>query len=271
MQTAFLCTPKNRRFAVVDAHYDEPRLVALYDEDNAGRWDVDFYAGMLGTLSEQLGPLRIADGGCGTGSFAVELARAGHTVTGIDPAPGMLAAARSRDGAELVTWLEGTAADLPAGPFDAAVMTGHAFQCLLTEGEILSTLEAVRSRLTPGGTFFFESRNPAARAWLEWDSSSAGPELQESSAGTLEVEWELIAAVEEPDGVVVTFEDRTRFLADGAHFASRSTLKFTPADVLAGLLEKAGFSAVDWYGDWNGGPLHPASGREIIVAARTPS
>lgn len=256
---------------MVDAHYSEPRLVALYDEDNAGRWDVDFYAGMLSTLSSQRGPLRIADVGCGTGSFAVELARGGHTVTGIDPAAGMLDAARSRDGGELVTWLEGTAADLPAGPIDAAVMTGHAFQCLLTEADILSTLQAVSSRLSPGGIFFFESRNPAVKAWLEWDSSSAGPALQESSAGMLEVEWELIAVQEEPDGVLVTFEDRTLFLADGERFTSRSTLKFTPADVLAGLVERAGFSEADWYGDWNGGPLDPSSSPEIIVAARTPS
>ncbi|WAP51101.1 class I SAM-dependent methyltransferase [Arthrobacter sp. ATA002] len=139
---------------MVDAHYNEPRLVALYDEDNAGTWDTDFYAGMLEALSEQRGPLRVADVGCGTGSFAVRLARAGHAVTGIDPAAAMLDSARSRDGGELVTWLSGTAVDLPEGPFDAAVMTGHAFQCLLTEAEILSTLEAVGSRLTPGGTFF---------------------------------------------------------------------------------------------------------------------
>ena len=252
---------------MVDAHYNEPRLVALYDEDNAGRWDIDFYTGMLGTLSEQRGPLRIADVGCGTGSFAVELAQAGHAVTGIDPAPGTLDAARSRHGGELVTWLRGTAEDLPAGPFDAALMTGHAFQCLLTEAEILASLRAVRSRLGPGGTFYFETRNPAAKAWLEWDSGRTGPERQESSAGTLEVEWELIAVTEEPDGVLVTFEDRTHFLSDGERFASRSTLKFTPADVLAQLLHKAGFGPVDWYGDWNGGPLDPESSREIIVAA----
>ena len=251
---------------MVDMHYNEPRLVALYDEDNAGSWDTDFYAGLIGNE-----PLRVVDVGCGTGSFAVRLARAGHTLTGIDPAAGMLEAARTRDGGELVTWLHGTAVDLPEGPFDVAVMTGHAFQCLLTEAQILATLEAVCSRLTPGGTFYFESRNPAARAWLEWDSGSSGPQLQESSAGTLEVEWELIAAIEESDGVMVTFEDRTRFLADGERFASRSTLKFTRVDVLARLLEAAGFGEVQWYGDWSGGPLEPESSREIIVAARRPA
>ncbi|MCC3273017.1 class I SAM-dependent methyltransferase [Arthrobacter zhangbolii] len=253
---------------MVDAHYNEPRLVALYDEDNAGRWDTDFYAGLLGGINGRQEPLRIADIGCGTGSFAVRLARAGHAVTGIDPAAGMLEAARSRPDSELVTWLPGTAEDLPAGPFDAAVMTGHAFQCLLTEAEMLQTLAAVRSRLAPGGIFCFESRNPAAKAWLEWDSGHAGPELQESSAGTLEVDWELISAEDRPDGVLVTFEDRTRFLSDGARFASRSTLKFPPADLLERLLHQAGFSSADWYGDWDGGPFLAAVSREIIVAAR---
>ena len=248
---------------MVDAHYNETRLVALYDEDNAGRWDTDFYAARLGTR-----PLRIADVGCGTGSFAVRLAEAGHTVTGIDPAAGMLDAARSRQGGGLVAWLHGTAEDLPEGPFDAAVMTGHAFQCLLTESEMLATLVAVRSRLAPGGTFYFETRNPVVGAWKEWDRGSTGPEIQESSAGTLEVEWELISVQEESDGVLVTFEDRTRFLSDGARFASRSTLNFPTFQLLERLLAEAGYSSIDWYGDWEGGPFVEADSREIIVAAR---
>ena len=248
---------------MVDAHYNEPRLVALYDEDNAGTWDTDFYADLIGEK-----PLRVADVGCGTGSFAVRLARAGHTVTGVDPAHGMLEAARSRDGGELVTWLNGKAVELPAGPFDAAVMTGHAFQCLLSTAEILQTLTAVRSRLAAGGRFCFETRNPAVQVWREWDSAGAGPEIRDSSAGTLEVEWELIAVEDLADGVLVTFEDRTRFLADGNRFASRSILRFTSAQQLELLLAQAGFSSTDWYGNWEGGAFDPDTSREIIVVAR---
>lgn len=87
-------------------------------------------------------------------------------MTGVDPAPRMLAVARSRPDAVRVTCVNGTARDLPTGPFDAAVMTGHAFQCLLTDEEILETLTEVRRRLAPGGRFLFETRNPARRAWL---------------------------------------------------------------------------------------------------------
>lgn len=42
-------------------------------------------------------------------------------------------------------------------------MTGHAFQVLLTEGEVRAALAAVRTALVPGGTFVFETRNPDVR------------------------------------------------------------------------------------------------------------
>lgn len=41
-------------------------------------------------------PARIADLGCGTGSLAILLAQAGHTVSGIDVAAGMIARARAK-------------------------------------------------------------------------------------------------------------------------------------------------------------------------------
>lgn len=107
-------------FFVDDAVTDHPRMVALYDEFNAGTWDTDFYASAIGVE-----PLRIADIGCGTGSFAVRLAGAGHDVTGVDPSTEMLNFARSRHRAELVRWIAGYATDLPDEPFDAAVMSGR--------------------------------------------------------------------------------------------------------------------------------------------------
>ena len=249
-----------------DLHYTEPRLVALYDEQNAGTWDTDFYAELIGDV-----PLRVLDLGCGTGAFAVRLAAAGHAVTGVDPAPGMLAAARSRPGADTVHWVDGAADAAPAGPYDVVVMTGHAFQCLLSERDIRGTLDAVRARLAPGGRFLFESRNPAARAWLGWDSGDEGPERSETVSGPIESGWSLLQVADDgPDAVVVTFEERTRFLADGALYASRSTLRFTTAARLGVLLAEAGFGRMDWYGGWDAGPLDPAASAEIIAAAFVP-
>lgn len=244
---------------VVETGYSEPRIVALYDENNSSRHDTDFYAARIGSA-----PRRIADVGCGTGSFAVRLAEAGHRVTGVDPAPEMLKVARNRPGHHLVEWVDGTAADLPSGPYDVSVMTGHAFQCLLTDEEILATLTAIRTRLAPGGRFMFESRNPVAKAWLDWHSEDGIPTVTHSSAGPLTE----TRAVLDVSNELVIFEDVTRFESDGAQFTCRSTLRFASADHLAGLLNEAGYVDVEWFGDWNGGRFDAGSSKEIIVSAR---
>ena len=67
----------------------------------------------------------VLDVGTGTGLLAVEIAKAGHRVVGVDLTPEMLEQARSRSTRERVdvTWLEGDAMNLPleAGRFDVTV------------------------------------------------------------------------------------------------------------------------------------------------------
>src|SRR5699024_6287849 len=108
-----------------------PEFVRLYDVENAGMWDFDFYR----ELAVELGAAQVADIGCGTGVLAVELARRGMGVTGVDPAAAMIEAARSRVAdvqlTESVELIEGTAADLEASSSDFAVMVGHVAQYFL--------------------------------------------------------------------------------------------------------------------------------------------
>ena len=69
--------------------------------------DIEFFTG----LAESWKSRRILATGCGNGRVNLPLARAaavwGGTVTGLDIAPGMLAAAREKDEAQQVKWLEG--------------------------------------------------------------------------------------------------------------------------------------------------------------------
>ncbi len=240
--------------------YDDERLVALYDEFNAGTWDTDFYAAALSGTS-----FRIADVGCGTGSFAIRLAHEGHTVTGVDPASRMLDVARAKRGAERVDWVQGTARDLPEEPLDAAVMTGHAFQCLLTDEAVLETFTEVRRGLVPGGRFLFETRNPERKAWLDWQSPD-GPSHVTSSAGALRTAWQLI----EVRGELVTFEGWTRFERDGTELTDTSTLRFISAGRLGELLHEAGYGSLEWHGDRDGSTFEPATSPEMIVFAQHP-
>jgi ubiquinone/menaquinone biosynthesis C-methylase UbiE len=102
------------------------------------------------TFVEALGVRSVLDAGCGTGRVAIELARRGLDVVGVDADPGMLSAARSK--APELEWVlaDLTALDLPERRFNAAVMAGNVMIFVVpgTEGAVLERLAA---HLEPGG------------------------------------------------------------------------------------------------------------------------
>ena len=69
-------------------------------------------------------PASVLDAGCGTGRVAIELARRGIEVVGVDADASMLETARSR--APAVTWVRADLVDLDLGRlFDVVVMAGN--------------------------------------------------------------------------------------------------------------------------------------------------
>jgi SAM-dependent methyltransferase len=69
-------------------------------------------------------PLSVLDAGCGTGRVAIELARTGIEVVGVDQDPSMIAEARRRHPA--LPWLEADICDLRLDrTFDVVVMAGN--------------------------------------------------------------------------------------------------------------------------------------------------
>ena len=66
-----------------------------------------------------------SDLGCGTGLLACRIAEERLTVTGVDPAEGMLGVARSRPGAGRVSWIKSKARRMRLPErFDFIYMTG---------------------------------------------------------------------------------------------------------------------------------------------------
>ncbi|MGH2687133.1 MAG: class I SAM-dependent methyltransferase [Actinomycetota bacterium] len=78
------------------------------------------------TFVESLGVRSVLDAGCGTGRVAVELARRGLDVVGVDLDPGMLDTARRK--APDLAWVEG---DL------AAVQLTRSFDCVVLAGNVM--------------------------------------------------------------------------------------------------------------------------------------
>ena len=115
--------------AADELQYNDSRLAELYDTLNEWGEDNAFYMQTAGTM-----PVRILDAGCGTGLLAVALARAGHTVVGVDPAGAMLRVAQDRPDNHLVQWRQSTLQAFHNETlYDLIIMAGNAFQVFLTD------------------------------------------------------------------------------------------------------------------------------------------
>lgn len=244
---------------MVDLHYTDHELAALYDVECPWerRDDFRFY------LPRIMAAPSVLDVGCGTGMLLHRTRDAGHTgrLVGLDPGDGMLAIARTRDDVE---WLHG---DLATVRFDRefafAVMTGHAFQVLVTDDELHTSLTGVRHALTDDGRFGFETRNPAVRAWETWSRAYAGSYTSPDG-----VRVDIGCEVTDVDGELVTFAGTHTSPAWDADKVSWSTLRFLDLDGLREHLNSAGLAIDEVFGDWDGGALTATSPEIVVIAKR---
>ncbi len=132
-------------------------------------------------LVDAYGGGSVLDAGCGTGRVAIELARRGHRVVGVDVDPAMLEAARTK--APGLEWVLGDLADPaldPGGAFDTVVMAGNVLLFVPdgTEGLVIANAAhwlAPRGRLISGYSLLPGGFGPAAydaaasRAGLEFE------------------------------------------------------------------------------------------------------
>ncbi|MEV0649096.1 class I SAM-dependent methyltransferase [Phytomonospora sp. NPDC050363] len=241
--------------------YTDADAAALYDVLNP--WDPARYASDRFYYEHVTSAGSVLDLGCGTGAMLALVRERGHPgrLTGVDPDREALALARRRTDVE---WVEGTAADVSRWPgeFALATMTGHAFQFLLTDDELRSSLTAVRTALADGGRFVFETRHPQARAWESWNPSNAA-DVTDADGRELRV-WHEVETVA---GDIVTFTGTTADRDGTVLRVDRESLRFLSAEELDAFLTEAGFTVESRHGDWTRGPLTDAS-REIITVAR---
>ncbi len=218
---------------MADAIFEHPRLAGIYDALDPDRSDLDVYA----RLAVDLGAGRVLDVGCGTGTLPLLLVGRGIDVVGVDPAAGSLAVAGAKPGADRVHWVHGDATALPPLQVDLATMTGNVAQAIADPAAWETTLRGVRAALRPGGHLVFETRDPARRAWEEWNREASYSATQIPGVGILE-SWVELTEIALP---LVSFRWIYVFAADGCTLTSDSTLRFRERDEVEASLVDHGF------------------------------
>ena len=138
------------------AHYDR-----RFNELAAAGHDVHGEAAFVASF----GVASVLDAGCGTGRVAVELARRGIDVEGVDLDPAMLEAARAK--AASLRFVEGDLASVDLGRrFEAVVMAGNVM-IFLTPGSEEAVLANMARHLADDGVLVAGFSLGAGRLDLE--------------------------------------------------------------------------------------------------------
>lgn len=154
--------------------YDQ-RWTQLAESGESVHGEADFVESLLGQTDGR----RVLDAGCGTGRVAIELARRGHSVLGVDADLDMLATARTK--APDLSWIHADLADLGAHStetFDVILLAGNVMIFLApgTEERVMGELV---DRLTPGGLLVAGfSIRPDRLPLAEYDRVAAGAGLE---------------------------------------------------------------------------------------------
>lgn len=145
--------------------------------DRAVRWDGEDYQARFDRLAaagsdihgeatfvRAYGPATVLDAGCGTGRVAIELARHGIEVVGVDVDASMLRTAAQR--APHLTWITSDLAELDLGrTFDVVVMAGNV-PLFTPPGTQAALVAGVARHVRPGGLliagFSVDHRYPLA-------------------------------------------------------------------------------------------------------------
>lgn len=248
--------PVPHTFDHMTDEFGHPRLAAIYDPLDPDRSDLDAYV----LMAEEFGARRVLDIGCGTGVFALLLADRGIEVVGVDPARASIDVARAKPGSDRVRWICGDATALPPLRVDLATMTANVAQHIVDPQAWRTTLRGVYEALRPGGRLVFETRDPARRAWEEWNRETSYGVTEIPGVGSVESWYQ----VTEVAGPLVTFRSTYVFAADGQVLTSDSTLRFRERQEVEAELVAQGYEVEDV----RDAPDRP--GREFVFLARRP-
>lgn len=234
-------------------------MAGVYDEIVAdpchGRWAA--YLDVLWS-DDDPGVTTVLDVCCGTGLMSAELAALGYRVSGIDASAAMLARARGRLGGD-VPLTQATLPDLGPGEIvDAAVSTLDGLN-YLTPDAFRSTVDAMASRIRPGGWWVFDLHTDVMMTFAVDHPVVTG----ESDGRHFTITNVVDVGGRTCDARIDLVDDRA-----GTSFTEHHLQHFFPDRDVRAALTDAGFDVVGVVDEYSDTPAGPGTLRATWIARR---
>ena len=260
------------------------RMIAGCDLQDGEDWVAPLYDGLLADMLLRRDPpeheiaflvrelgirdgIRVLDQGCGIGSLAIPLGRAGAHVVGVDQSNAYVAeASDAAAAAGIVAEFHGADARdfLPGAPVDAALSWWTSWGHAPDDAGNLAMLRRVREALVPGGVFALDTMNAAGVLHGFQPEANVVRTVARLSGG---VRLQRLSEVDAMTGTLL--KQWIYHLPDGRVVRHRSAMRLTMPWQVAAMLREAGFSEVRLLGSLAGEPVALGSPR-LIALARTP-
>jgi SAM-dependent methyltransferase len=210
----------------------------------------------------------VLDAGCGTGRYAIELARRGYIVRGVDRSPELIevAVTSSRDAPGWMTFLVGDLLTSPAARHDAILCRG-VLNDLLEDAERDMAFGRFADGLRRGGVLILDVR--------EWDASEERKRREplfrkRVSTDRGELTFTSVTAVDPERGRLLISEQHL-LVANGREQVSdhEFVMRCWTRDELGDALRRHGFDRVSYFGAYDVSVPAGSTDRLVVVAEAT--
>lgn len=218
-------------------------------------------AGMRELLGLPFGA-RVLDAPCGWGRHSALLAESGCQVVGADLSPDLLrhaprVARHDDQGSAAYAAADLRALPFPDATFDAVLNVFTSLGLFLNDADDIAALEEARRVLARGGALLLESmhRDDVIASYAERDTWS----LPDGTEIRVRRRFDPVAGIS---------HEKLRWRRGSDSGRKEHRLRLRTATEIDALLGAAGFGHVEYYGGWDGAPLHHRAESLIAVARR---
>jgi ubiquinone/menaquinone biosynthesis C-methylase UbiE len=213
-------------------------------------------------------PAAVLDAGCGTGRHAVELARLGFTVTGVDRSPELLAeaAARAREAGLPIALVEADLLALPAGQLYDSVVCRGVLNDVIGARDRAAVLDGFARVLRPGGVLLLDVR--------DWDLTAArktADPVTDKRVATPRgaLVFRSVTRLDPAARRLLVSERHALATPSGERIATHDfVMQCWTRDELAAGLAAAGFDSVEYAAAYPGTPGRGLEDRIVAAASR---